>query len=69
MVDGSQSVPAQMIHDGMERMADDLFRCAGPASLTMIPPPGLERDTDVLLHIVFRPVVRRARAVPMKAAA
>ncbi|MBS0505005.1 MAG: hydrolase [Proteobacteria bacterium] len=69
MVSDASSVPAPMVHDGMETIADGLFRCAGPAALTMIPPPQLKRNVDVLLQIVFRPVVRREDAVEAKAAA
>ena len=65
----SQSIPAPLVHDGMEAIADGLFRCAGPAALTMVPPPQLKRETDVLLHIVFRPVVRRAHVQQVKQAA
>lgn len=65
----TMSAPAAMVHDGMEALADGLFRCTGPAALTMIPPPQLKRDVDVLLQIVFRPVVRRADIVEAKAAA
>ncbi|GAO40526.1 hypothetical protein SCH01S_48_01880 [Sphingomonas changbaiensis NBRC 104936] len=68
MTDGI-SVPAPVLHDGMEAIADGLFRCAGPAALTMVPPPQLKRETDVLLHIVFRPVVRRDGAADVKQAA
>ena len=69
MVADTNSVPAPMVHDGMETLADGLFRCASPAALTMILPPALQRDTDVLLQIVFRPVVRRGDVVEAKAAA
>jgi FMN phosphatase YigB (HAD superfamily) len=69
MVDDSKSVPAQLVHDGMELLAGDLFRCSGAAALTMIPPPALKRDVDVMLHIVFRPIVRRGDTVEMKQAA
>lgn len=69
MVSDARSVPAQTIHDGMEQVAGDLFRCSGPAALTMISPPPLKREIDVLLHVVFRPVVRRGEAVEMKQAA
>jgi hypothetical protein len=63
------SVPAAMVHDGMEGAAGNLFRCTSPAALTMVPPPQLKRDVDVLLHIVFRPVVRRAVAQDIAQAA
>ena len=69
MVADTASANAPMLHDGMETLADGLFRCAGPAALTMIPPPHVKRDHDLLLQIVFRPVVRRADVVEAKAAA
>lgn len=69
MVSDARSVPAQTIHDGLEPIAGDLYRCTGPAALSMIPPPPLKREVDVLLHIVFRPVVRREEAVEIRKAA
>ena len=69
MTNDSASVQALVVHDGMETIADDLYRCSGPAALTMVPPPRLQRETDVLLHIVFRPVVRRNDAAEVKQAA
>jgi hypothetical protein len=69
MTSDSASVPAPALHDGMEALADGLFRCAGPAALTVVPPPSLKRETDVLLHIVFRPIVRRTGAAEVKRAA
>jgi FMN phosphatase YigB (HAD superfamily) len=69
MVDDARSVPAQMVHDGMECLAGDLYRCAGAASVTMVLPPALKREVDVLLQVVFRPVVRRGEASEVKVAA
>lgn len=69
MVSDDKSVPAQIIHDGLEPVAGGLFRCSGPAALSMIPPPPLKREVDVLLHVVFRPVVHRGEAVEMREAA
>lgn len=69
MVDDAASAPAQMVHDGMEQIADGLFRCSSPTALTMVPPPNLKRDVDVLLHIVFRPVVRRGNTQEIAQAA
>ena len=63
------SVQALVIHDGMETIADGLYRCAGPTALTMVPPPQLKREVEVLLHVVFRPVVRRDEAADLKQAA
>lgn len=60
IVSDASSAPAAMVHDGLDTIADGVFRCAGPAALTMVPPPQLKRDVEVLLQIVFRPVVRRA---------
>jgi FMN phosphatase YigB (HAD superfamily) len=65
----AQSIPAPMVHDGMDAVADGLFRCTGPAALTMVPPPQLKQEVEVLLHIVFRPVVRRADIQQAKQAA
>jgi FMN phosphatase YigB (HAD superfamily) len=69
MVNDDRSVTAQMVHDGMEAVAGDLYRCHGPAAVTMIPPPPLKREVDVMLQVVFRPVVRRGEAAEMKRAA
>jgi FMN phosphatase YigB (HAD superfamily) len=69
MVNDDASVAAPVVHDGMETIADGLFRCAGPAALTMVPAPQLQRETDLLLQIVFRPVVPRRRTVEAKQAA
>jgi hypothetical protein len=69
MVNDDASVAAPAVHDGMEMLAGGLFRCAGPAALTMVPAPQLQRETDVLLHIVFRPVVRRQGQAEVKRAA
>jgi hypothetical protein len=69
MTNDSASVQALVLHDGMETIADGLYRCSGPTALTMVPPPQLQRETDVLLHIVFRPVVRRSEAAEVKQAA
>ena len=69
MVSDNRSIPAPMVHDAMECVAGDLYRCAGETALSMIPPPRMKRDVDALLHIVFRPVVRRGEPVEMKQAA
>jgi len=69
MTNDSASVPAPVVHDGMEMIADGLFRCTGVAALTVVPPPQLKRETDILLHIVFRPIVRRNDAAEVKRAA
>lgn len=63
------SVAAQLMHDGMDQVAGDLYRCAGPAALTIAPPPQLSQPTDLLLHMVFRPVVRRNEAATLAQAA
>lgn len=69
MVSDNRSAPAQMVHDRMECLTGDLYRCAGETALTMIPPPRMKRDVDALLHIVFRPVVRRSNPVEIRRAA
>lgn len=69
MVNDAASVPAPVIHDAMDALGDGLFRCAGASSLTMAPAPQLQRDADILLHIVFRPVVRRDASMAVKQAA
>lgn len=69
MTHNADCAPAPMVHDGMECLAGDLFRCAGETSLSMIPAPALNRDVDVLLHLVFRPVVKRGDVTELKAAA
>ena len=63
------SIAARLVHDGLERVAGDLYRCSGAAALTMAPPPNLSRPVDLLLHIVFRPVVRREVAGALAQAA
>jgi hypothetical protein len=35
----------------------------------MVPPPSLKQDVEVMLHIVFRPVVRRGETIELKRAA
>jgi hypothetical protein len=69
MTSDAASAPAPAVHDGMETIADGLYRCAGPAALTMVPAPQLQREVDVLLHIVFRPIVRRDEAAEVRQAA
>jgi hypothetical protein len=69
MTSDAASAPAPAVHDGMETIADGLYRCAGPAALTMVPAPQLQREVDVLLHIVFRPIVRRGEAAEIRQAA
>src|SRR3546814_5702825 len=59
------TVPAQLIHEGMEETAPGLFRCSGNA-LTLAPPPTGTGDQAMLLALVFRPVVWRSEAREMR---
>src|SRR3546814_17213797 len=62
------TVPAQLIHEGMEETAPGLFRCSGNA-LTLAPPPTGTGDQAMLLALVFRPVVWRSEARELRRAA
>ena len=45
--------------DGIEQPHPRLWHCAGPASLVLIPPPPREDDTQMVVRLVFRPLVMR----------
>ena len=60
--------PVEMITDGVERLADDLYRCS-ETGLLVVPPPTIADAGTLTLSVTFRPVVRRAQAVEMRKAA
>lgn len=53
--------------EGMEEVAPGLYRCDGPHSFILIPTPPSERE--LLLSIVFRPVINRAKQAEQRMAA
>lgn len=62
-------VEATMIHDGVENVGGDLFRCSRDSAFTLIPPPVRTDDENLLLNLVFRPIVRRGETAEARAAA
>lgn len=70
--DGGRSerpdIEAPYVHEGLEVIAGDLFRCT-PAAAVLVPPLPTIGEGDYKLCIVFRPVVRRETAAEMRRAA
>jgi hypothetical protein len=67
-----ESIPADIIAEGIEDVGDGLMRCTGgDAAFLLVPPPSVARTGEaLLLSIVFRPVVRKQPArEAMRAAA
>lgn len=62
-------IPAQPLFDGMEQVSPGFYRCGEGALMLVPPPPPGCIEGLVLLSIVFRPVVRRAPQIELKAAA
>ena len=62
------SIPARLIHEGMEEAAGGLFSCGGNAMM-LAPPPVGTGDRLMLLSLVFRPVLWRSQANEMRKAA
>lgn len=50
---------AQLVHDGLENPAGDLFRCVAETAFTLIPPPANRDGGNIVLTIVFRPIAKR----------
>jgi FMN phosphatase YigB (HAD superfamily) len=65
-VEHSKTLETPAIADAMEQASPGLYR-ASPNGLLVIPPP--DANEPVMLSVVFRPVVARKAAVPLKAAA
>ena len=55
-----RAIAAAPVHDAMTRVADGLWQC-GDNSLLFVPPPVMTRPEPLLLSVVFRPVVPRAK--------
>jgi len=53
-------IAAAPVYDAMTRIADDLWQC-GDNSLLFVPPPAMNKPEPLLLSVVFRPVVPRAK--------
>jgi len=52
-------IPAQLVHDGMENAACDLFRCTAETAFTLVPPPANRDGGNMVLSVVFRPIAPR----------
>lgn len=57
---GRRGTPAQLVHDGMDNPAGDLFHCLAETAFTLVPPPANRDGGNMVLTIVFRPIARRA---------
>jgi FMN phosphatase YigB (HAD superfamily) len=53
-------IAAAPVHDAMTCVADGLWQC-GDNSLLFVPPPAMSKPEPLLLSVVFRPVVPRAK--------
>ena len=53
-------IAAAPVYDAMTALAEELWQC-GDTSLLFVPPPAMPRPEPLLLSVVFRPVVPRAR--------
>lgn len=53
-------IAAVPVYDAMTCVADGLWQC-GDTSLLFVPPPALNKPEPLLLSVVFRPVVPRAK--------
>jgi FMN phosphatase YigB (HAD superfamily) len=67
--DDHAPILATIIPDAMEGVGGNLYRCQSANAFTLMPPPVGTGDDLMLLSIVFRPIVRRDAAVPVRAAA
>ena len=52
----------------MEELAPHIFRCSDPDGFIMVPPPAGSDRRDLVLEIVFRPLVMRTPAITATAA-
>lgn len=64
-----EPVAAVQIHDAMDDAGGGLFRCTTEAAFTLAPPPSGIKGEAMLLHVIFRPVVRRGDALTARKAA
>jgi FMN phosphatase YigB (HAD superfamily) len=55
-----RAIAAPAVHDAMTPIAEGLWQC-GDTSLLFVPPPAMSKPEPLLLSVVFRPVVPRAR--------
>jgi hypothetical protein len=66
---GADVVAAAPTLEGMDELAPHIFRCIDPAGFIMVPPPAASERRDLVLEIVFRPLVARTPAVAATTAA
>src|SRR3569623_684442 len=55
-----RALAAAVVHDAMTPIAEALWQC-GDASLLFVPPPAMNEPEPLMLSVVVRPVVPRAR--------
>lgn len=60
--------PAQLVHDGLENAAGDLYRCTAEAAFTLVPPPVNRDGGNMVLTVAFRPIAGRDCAAARLAA-
>lgn len=60
--------PAQMVHDGLDNPAGDLFHCTGETAFSLVPPPAQRDGGNWVLSVAFRPIAGRSQAVAKLAA-
>jgi len=63
----SKAIDAATVNDGMQMVAEGLFRCE-KSGVLMVPPPTGTGTDPMMLTLIFRPVVRRS-AVALRMAA
>lgn len=51
--------PARPSFEQMEHVAGDLLCCIDPTAFMMVPPPGGREGEELILSVVFRPIVAR----------
>ncbi|MES2046003.1 MAG: HAD family hydrolase [Pseudomonadota bacterium] len=56
----ARAIAAIPVHDAMTCLADGLWQCCD-TSLLFVPPPAMSQPEPLLLSVVFRPVVQRAK--------
>jgi len=66
---GTDLVAATPTLEGIEELAPHIFRCVDPAGFMMVPPPAGNNRRDLVLEVVFRPIVQRTPVTSPVAAA
>jgi len=66
---GTDLVAATPTLEGIEELAPHIFRCVDPAGFMMVPPPAGNNRRDLVLEVVFRPIVQRTPVTAPVAAA